>query len=116
MRAPRRSRKRQTTSAERPRRPPGMRWPRSVAAARCRRGGFVPMRCAGVGAPAGKYTRAHMNQTPSAFVLIAIALATLATGIGSVWLAALLMRLGLGGRHGSVGAPPLPNPAGGGLP
>jgi len=44
-----------------------------------------------------------MNQTPSAFVLIAIALATLATGIGSVWLAALLMRLGLGGRNGSVG-------------
>src|SRR6218665_2535045 len=44
-----------------------------------------------------------MNQTPSAFVLIAIALATLATGMGSVWLAALLMRLGLGGRNGSVG-------------
>src|SRR6218665_2822318 len=44
-----------------------------------------------------------MNQTPSAFVLIAIALAPLATGIGSVWLAALLMRLGLGGRNGSVG-------------
>src|SRR6218665_2799149 len=44
-----------------------------------------------------------MNQTPSAFVLIAIALGTLATGIGSVWLAALLMRLGLGGGNGSVG-------------
>lgn len=36
-------------------------------------------------------------------VLISIALATLATGIGSVWLAALLMRLGLGGRSDSVG-------------
>ena len=35
--------------------------------------------------------------------LIAIILATLAAGIGSVWLAALLMRLGLGGRADSVG-------------
>jgi len=35
--------------------------------------------------------------------LVAIILATLAAGIGSVWLAALLMRLGLGGRSGSVG-------------
>ena len=35
--------------------------------------------------------------------LIAIILATLAAGIGSVWLAALLMRLGLGGRSASVG-------------
>lgn len=35
--------------------------------------------------------------------LIAIILATLAAGIGSVWLAALLMRLGLGGRNDSVG-------------
>ena len=35
--------------------------------------------------------------------LIAIILATLAAGIGSVWLAALLMRLGLGGRSDSVG-------------
>ncbi|MES2609709.1 MAG: ZIP family metal transporter [Pseudomonadota bacterium] len=35
--------------------------------------------------------------------LIAIILATLAAGIGSVWLAALLMRLGLGGRTDSVG-------------
>ena len=33
----------------------------------------------------------------------AIILATLAAGIGSVWLAALLMRLGLGGRGDSVG-------------
>ncbi|BEP92897.1 ZIP family metal transporter [Acidovorax sp. sif1233] len=35
--------------------------------------------------------------------LVAIILATLAAGIGSVWLAALLMRLGLGGRPDSVG-------------
>src|SRR4051794_5956037 len=35
--------------------------------------------------------------------LIAIILATLAAGIGSVWLAALFMRLGLGGRSASVG-------------
>ncbi len=35
--------------------------------------------------------------------LIAIILATLAVGIGSVWLAALLMRLGLGGRSDSMG-------------
>ena len=35
--------------------------------------------------------------------LVAITLATLAAGIGSVWLAALLMRLGLGGRSDSVG-------------
>ncbi len=35
--------------------------------------------------------------------LVAIILATLAAGIGSVWLAALLMRMGLGGRSGSVG-------------
>ncbi len=36
-------------------------------------------------------------------ILIAITLATLAAGIGSVWLAALLMRLGLGDRRDSVG-------------
>ena len=35
--------------------------------------------------------------------LIAIILATLAAGIGSVWLAELLMRMGLGGRGDSVG-------------
>jgi zinc and cadmium transporter len=35
--------------------------------------------------------------------LIAILIATLAAGIGSVWVAALLMRLGLGGRQDSVG-------------
>src|SRR3990167_5863872 len=35
--------------------------------------------------------------------LVAIIFATLAAGIGSVWLAALLMRLGLGGRTDSVG-------------
>ena len=35
--------------------------------------------------------------------LVAIILATLAAGIGSVWLAALLMRLGLGGQSGGVG-------------
>ena len=35
--------------------------------------------------------------------LIAIVLATLAAGIGSVWVAALLMRAGLGGRHDGVG-------------
>lgn len=35
--------------------------------------------------------------------LIAIIMATLAAGIGSVWLAALLMRLGLGGRADGVG-------------
>src|SRR6218665_880146 len=57
-----------------------------------------------------------MNQTPSAFVLIAIALAPLATGIGSVWLAALLMRLGLGGRNGSVGPQHLLSLAAGVLP
>ena len=36
-------------------------------------------------------------------VLFAIIVATLATGIGSVWVAALLMRVGLGGRGDSVG-------------
>lgn len=35
--------------------------------------------------------------------LIAIILATLASGIGSVWLAAWLLRSGLGGRSGGVG-------------
>ena len=35
--------------------------------------------------------------------LIAILIATLAAGIGSVWAAALLMRLGLGGRHDGAG-------------
>ena len=35
--------------------------------------------------------------------LIAIVLATLAAGLGSVWLAALLMRSGLGGQGASVG-------------
>ena len=35
--------------------------------------------------------------------LIANLIATLAAGIGSVWAAALLMRLGLGGRHDGVG-------------
>ena len=35
--------------------------------------------------------------------LIAIILATLASGIGSVWLAAWLLRSGLGGKSGSVG-------------
>ncbi len=35
--------------------------------------------------------------------LVAIMIATLAAGIGSVWLAALLMRLGLGGRSQGVG-------------
>ncbi len=35
--------------------------------------------------------------------LIAILIATLAAGIGSVWAAALLMRLGLGGSQDSVG-------------
>jgi zinc and cadmium transporter len=34
--------------------------------------------------------------------LVAIIMATLAAGIGSVWLAALLMRLGLGGRSNAV--------------
>lgn len=34
-------------------------------------------------------------------VLIAIIMSTLATGIGSVWLAALLMRVGLGGKEGT---------------
>ena len=34
-------------------------------------------------------------------VLFAIVVATLATGIGSVWVAALLMRVGLGGREGT---------------
>jgi len=37
--------------------------------------------------------------------LVAIILATLAAGIGSVWLAALLMRLGLGGRDDSAVGP-----------
>ena len=36
-------------------------------------------------------------------ILISIVLATLAAGIGSVWLAELLMRSGLGGRDASVG-------------
>lgn len=36
-------------------------------------------------------------------ILIAIILATLAAGIGSVWLAAALMRAGLGGRPDGVG-------------
>jgi len=36
-------------------------------------------------------------------VLVAIVLATLAAGIGSVWLAAWLLRMGLGGRDGGVG-------------
>ena len=36
-------------------------------------------------------------------ILIAIILATLASGIGSVWLAAWLLRTGLGGKSGSVG-------------
>ena len=35
--------------------------------------------------------------------LIATLIATLAAGIGSVWAAALLMRMGLGGRHDGVG-------------
>ena len=35
--------------------------------------------------------------------LMAILIATLAAGIGSVWAAALLMRMGLGGRHDGVG-------------
>lgn len=35
--------------------------------------------------------------------LVAIILATLAAGIGSVWVAALFMRLGLGGRSDGVG-------------
>ena len=35
--------------------------------------------------------------------LIAILIATLAAGIGSVWAAALLMSMGLGGRHDGVG-------------
>jgi len=34
-------------------------------------------------------------------VLIAIIMSTLATGIGSVWVAALLMRAGLGGKEGT---------------
>ena len=34
---------------------------------------------------------------------IAILVATLAAGIGSVWAAALVMRMGLGGRHDGVG-------------
>ncbi|MBY0454521.1 MAG: ZIP family metal transporter [Burkholderiaceae bacterium] len=36
-------------------------------------------------------------------VLVAIILATLAAGIGSVWMAALLLRTGFGGRTDSVG-------------
>ena len=36
-------------------------------------------------------------------IFIAILIATLAAGIGSVWAAALLMRMGLGGRHDGVG-------------
>ncbi|XAH24985.1 ZIP family metal transporter [Xylophilus sp. GW821-FHT01B05] len=36
-------------------------------------------------------------------VLVAIVLATLAAGIGSVWVAAWLLRMGLGGRDGGVG-------------
>ncbi|RYF60077.1 MAG: ZIP family metal transporter [Comamonadaceae bacterium] len=48
-------------------------------------------------------------------ILIAIILATLAAGIGSVWLAALLMRLGLGGRSDSVGPQHLQSLAAGAL-
>ncbi|MCW5223008.1 ZIP family metal transporter [Verminephrobacter aporrectodeae] len=47
--------------------------------------------------------------------LTSIILATLAAGIGSVWLAALLMRLGLGGRTDSVGSPHLLSLAAGAL-
>ena len=47
--------------------------------------------------------------------LVAIILATLAAGIGSVWLAALLMRLGLGGRSDSVGLQHLLSRAAGAL-
>ena len=36
-------------------------------------------------------------------LLVAIVLSTLAAGIGSVWVAALLMRAGLGSREGGVG-------------
>eukprot|EP01041_Mallomonas_annulata_P032857 gene32857-55403_t len=45
----------------------------------------------------------HTDKAQQAMTLVAIILATLAAGIGSVWLAALLMRLGLGGRADSVG-------------
>ena len=47
--------------------------------------------------------------------LIAILIATLAAGIGSVWAAALLMRMGLGGRHDGVGPPHLLSLAAGAL-
>ena len=47
--------------------------------------------------------------------LIAILIATLAAGIGSVWAAALLMRLGLGGRHDGVGPQHLHSLAAGAL-
>ena len=47
--------------------------------------------------------------------LIAIVLATLAAGIGSVWLAALLMRSGLGGQGASVGPQQLLSLAAGAL-
>src|SRR3989338_3488018 len=47
--------------------------------------------------------------------LVAIILATLAAGIGSVWLAALLRRLGLGGRTDSVGTQHLLSLAAGAL-
>ena len=48
-------------------------------------------------------------------ILIAIILATLAAGIGSVWLAALLMRAGLGGRPDGAPPPPLLSLAAGAL-
>ncbi len=52
----------------------------------------------------GSYPYLSLNgRSHTAMTLIAIILSTLAAGIGSVWLAALLMRLGLGGRTDSVG-------------
>ncbi len=47
--------------------------------------------------------------------LIAIILATLASGIGSVWLAAWLLRSGLGGKSGGVGSQHLLSLAAGAL-
>ncbi len=48
-------------------------------------------------------------------VLIATIVATLVAGIGSVWLAALLLRMGLGGEQGAAGPQNLLSLAAGGL-
>jgi zinc and cadmium transporter len=64
---------------------------------------MVPVCCSA--GPSKATTAAARSCTDAliAMTLIAILIATLAAGIGSVWAAALLMRMGLGGRHDGVG-------------